>query len=98
MKLDGETEKHWTISREEGAGLLWEGAVRLTRPEVIDLLGRLLCRRLEPDEIIEEVRLARAGKEPNLFAIVAEGEILWTREGLLHYRATPAQLPEGEVQ
>ena len=98
MNIDNESEKLWTIRCEEGASLLWEGEVRLTRPDMIDLLGRLLCRWLEPDEIIEETMLAREGKVPNLFAVVEEGETLWTREGLIHYRAAPARLPQGEVQ
>ena len=67
-------------------------------PEAIDLPGRFLCRRPKPDEIVVQTVAVREGKDPNLFAVVEAGETPWSREGLFHYRAAPAQGPEGEVR
>ena len=89
MTGNNQPERLWIVRCGDGTSLLWEREVRLSREEIFALLRRLLCRKMEPDDIVDEVLRVREDKEPLLFAVHAQGEMLWTCHGQLYYRANP---------
>lgn len=78
-------EELWNVTCIESTDEKWTEEVRLSTQEMVALLQMLLCRTLEPYEIIESV----TGKRSDLLEVRSEknGD-LWTASGnLLHYTA-----------
>ncbi len=81
-------EKIWEVTCSERDQDKWTKEVRLSPQDMIALLKMLLCRTLEPHEIIDSV----TGKRPNLLEISEEGGIFWTNgNNLFYYTARPLE-------
>ena len=84
-------EEVWKVSCFDNDEEEWSKEVRLSEQEMRILLQMLLCRKLEPHEIIESV----TGERPNLLT-VSSGETgnLWTPgPNLSHYTAEKMRQP-----
>lgn len=85
-------EEMWEIRCSEGTTEKWTEKVFLSAEDVRILLQMLLCRNLEPHEIIAAVERKR-----ELLEVREEKDFLYTVEGLLQYEAKKLTRGQGSA-
>lgn len=86
-------EEMWQVRCSEGTIEKWTEKVFLSDEDMRALLQMLLCRNLEPHEIIAAVERRR-----ELLEVRESEDTLYTVEGLLQYEATKLTRDQGSTK